>query len=81
MEKFAVELHTDATMEVSQLLAVRIRNFGGVLRELAPGAALDRNDLRMVFFRTCSRLAYLSTSCAAWWGRGGRWTESIWWTG
>ena len=47
-------------MEVSQLLAVRIRNFGGVLRELAPGAALDRNDLRLVLFRTRSRMAYLS---------------------
>ena len=45
--------------EVSQLLAVRIRNFGGVLRELAPGASLDRDDLRLVLFRTRSRLAYL----------------------
>lgn len=46
--------------DVSQLLAVRIGNFGGVLRELAPGAALERNDLRLVLFRTQSRLAYLS---------------------
>jgi YegS/Rv2252/BmrU family lipid kinase len=45
--------------EVSQLLAVRIRNFGGVVRELAPGASLARNDLRLVLFRTRSRLAYL----------------------
>jgi len=45
--------------EVSQLLAVRICNFGGVLRELAPGASLARNDLRLVLFRTRSRLAYL----------------------
>ncbi len=60
MEKFAVEMHPDSPMEVSQLLAVRIRNFGGVLRELAPGAALDRNDLRLVLFRTRSRLAYLN---------------------
>ena len=60
MEKFAVEMHPDSPAEVSQLLAVRIRNFGGVLRELAPGASLDRNDLRLVLFRTRSRMAYLS---------------------
>ncbi len=59
MEKFAVEMQAESPMEVSQLLAVRIRNFGGVLRELAPGASLDRNDLRLVRFRTRSRLAYL----------------------
>ena len=54
MEKFAVEVDRDAeqnngqgsALQVSQLLAVRIRNFGGVLRELAPGASLDRDDLR-----------------------------------
>ncbi len=60
MEKFAVEMPADSPIEVSQLLAVRIRNFGGVLRELAPGASLGRNDLRLVLFRTSSRLAYLS---------------------
>jgi diacylglycerol kinase (ATP) len=45
--------------DVTELLAVRISNFGGVLQELAPGASLDRNDLRLVFSRTASRLAYL----------------------
>jgi diacylglycerol kinase family enzyme len=45
--------------EVTELMAVRIRNFGGVLKELAPGASLDRNDLRVVFCSTASRLAYL----------------------
>ena len=44
---------------VTELLAVRIRNFGGVLRELAPGAALERNDLRLVICRSASRLSYL----------------------
>jgi YegS/Rv2252/BmrU family lipid kinase len=44
---------------VTELMAVRIRNFGGVLQELAPGASLQRNDLRLVFCRTASRLAYL----------------------
>jgi diacylglycerol kinase (ATP) len=68
MEKFAVEVDQDGVRddgrgsraEVSQLLAVRIRNFGGVLRELAPGASLERDDIRLVLFRTRSRLAYLS---------------------
>jgi YegS/Rv2252/BmrU family lipid kinase len=60
MEKFAVELERAGRREeVSQLLAVRIRNFGGVLRQLAPGASLERDDLRLVLFRTRSRLAYL----------------------
>ena len=46
--------------EVTELMAIRIRNFGGVLQELAPGASLDRNDMRLVFCRTASRLAYLA---------------------
>ena len=62
MEKFVAEI-TDGgpphPVEVSQLLAVRIRDFGGVLRELAPGASLERDDLRLVLFQTRSRLAYL----------------------
>jgi YegS/Rv2252/BmrU family lipid kinase len=45
--------------EVTELMAIRIRNFGGVLQELAPGASLERDDLRLVFCRTSSRLAYL----------------------
>ncbi|HTY84226.1 MAG TPA: diacylglycerol kinase family protein [Silvibacterium sp.] len=45
--------------DVTEIMAVRIRNFGGVLRELAPGAALDRNDVRLVVCRTASRMAYL----------------------
>ena len=46
--------------EVTELMAVRIRNFGGVVQELAPGASLDRDDLRVVCSRTASRLAYLA---------------------
>jgi len=46
--------------EVTELLAVRVRNFGGVIRELAPGASLDRDDVRLVLARTASRLAYLA---------------------
>jgi diacylglycerol kinase family enzyme len=59
MKSFAVEIAGEKPAEVSQLLAVRIGNFGGVLRELAPGASLERDDLRLVLFRTQSRLAYL----------------------
>jgi len=46
--------------EVTELIAVRIRNFGGVVQELAPGASLDRDDVRLVCCRTASRLAYLA---------------------
>lgn len=59
MKKFAVEIAGEEQAEVSQLLAVRIGNFGGVLRKLAPGASLERDDLRLVLFRTHSRVAYL----------------------
>jgi len=62
IENFAVEFAEEKQTrhaEVSQLLAVRIRDFGGALRQLAPGASLDREDLRLVLFRTRSRLAYL----------------------
>jgi diacylglycerol kinase family enzyme len=38
---------------------VRIRFFGNILRELVPGASLERNDLRAVMCRTASRNAYL----------------------
>jgi diacylglycerol kinase (ATP) len=51
--------------EVGQLLAVRIANFGGLLRNLAPGASLDRNDLRLVLFRTRGRWAILSYALRA----------------
>jgi diacylglycerol kinase family enzyme len=46
-------------LSVSELLAVRIKNFGGVLREFAPGASLHRNHLRVLLFETNSRLRYL----------------------
>ncbi len=44
---------------VSQALAVRISQFGGILKRLAPGAALRRNDLRLVIFKTASRVPYI----------------------
>jgi YegS/Rv2252/BmrU family lipid kinase len=51
---------TSRQVDVTELMAVRIRNFGGVLQELAPGASLDRDDMRLVFCRTASRAAYLA---------------------
>ena len=56
---FADGVNNHHYTDASQVLAVRIRNFGGVLRDLAPGASLERNDLRLVLFRTRSRIAYL----------------------
>jgi diacylglycerol kinase (ATP) len=44
---------------LTELLAVRIRFFGNILRELVPGASLDCGDLRAVMCRTESRNAYL----------------------
>ncbi len=46
--------------DVTELLTVRIRQFGGIIRELAPGASLDRDDMRLILCRTRSRLAYLA---------------------
>lgn len=46
--------------QVSQLLAVRVRSFGGAIRKFAPGATLLGRDLRLVAFGTRSRLRYLS---------------------
>jgi diacylglycerol kinase family enzyme len=45
--------------EVTELMGVRIRNFGGVVQELAPGASLDRDDMRLLLCKTGSRFAYL----------------------
>ena len=45
---------------LSELLAVRINFFGGILRELAPGASLGRNDMRLVLCRTGNRALYLA---------------------
>jgi diacylglycerol kinase family enzyme len=55
--------------QVSQLLAVRIRSFGGVLGEFAPGASLRKNTLSLMAFKTRSRLKYLSFLLAALAGR------------
>ena len=65
MSRFAAEYieigsEVPGSADVTELIAVRIRNFGGVVQELAPGASLDRDDMRLVLARTDSRLAYLA---------------------
>jgi len=64
MTRFRVKYSDSESREqqadVTEMLAVRIRDFGGVVRELAPGASLDRNDLRLILCRTASRLDYLT---------------------
>jgi diacylglycerol kinase (ATP) len=64
MTRFGVEFCENGSgqrqrADITELMAVRIRNFGGVLQELAPGASLERDDLRLVLCRTASRMAYL----------------------
>jgi diacylglycerol kinase (ATP) len=53
------------TALLTELLAVRIRFFGNILRELVPGASLDLPKLRTVMCRTASRNAYLRYVTAA----------------
>lgn len=63
MRRFEVEYSNGAGHKqqtaLTELLAVRIRFFGNVLRELVPGASLDCEHLRAVMCRTASRNAYL----------------------
>ena len=63
MRRFEVEYANGSghrqRASLTELLAVRIRFFGNILRELVPGASLDRSDLRAVMCRTASRNAYL----------------------
>jgi len=56
-------------IEVSQLLAVRVRSFGGVLNKLAPGASLRNGRLSLLAFQTQSRLRYLNFLLAVMAGR------------
>jgi diacylglycerol kinase (ATP) len=52
--------NTRCEPRLSEMLAVRINQFGGVLRELAPGASLARNNMRLVLCRTGNRALYLA---------------------
>ncbi|MGA8043809.1 MAG: diacylglycerol kinase family protein [Terracidiphilus sp.] len=49
----------DRNAEVSQVLGVRVRSFGGALGQLAPGATLHSESLRLIVFKTRSRYRYL----------------------
>jgi diacylglycerol kinase (ATP) len=74
MTRFRVEYMTSdvgppKSAAVTELLAVRIRDFGGVVRELAPGASLDRNDIRLILCHTDRRIAYLAYVTRALLGR------------
>jgi len=69
MRRFEVEYSNGSGHKqralLTELLAVRIRYFGNILRELVPGASLDLPDLRAVMCRTASRNAYLQYVTAA----------------
>jgi YegS/Rv2252/BmrU family lipid kinase len=54
---------------VSELLAVRIRNFGGLINEFLPGATLHHGKLRLAAFKTRSRLRYFGFMIPALIGR------------
>jgi diacylglycerol kinase (ATP) len=73
MRPFEVEYANGSGLRQSalltELLAVRIRFFGNILRELVPGASLDCSDLRAVMCRTASRNAYLQYVAGALLGR------------
>jgi len=59
------------TMDASQLLAVRISNFGGLVQDLVPGAALSNRSLRVIAIKTQSRLRYLQFMVAVWFRQHG----------
>jgi YegS/Rv2252/BmrU family lipid kinase len=73
MRKFEVEYANGSGEKrqetLTELLAVRIRFFGNVLRELVPGASLECAHLRTVMCRTDSRAAYLRYVAGALLGR------------
>ena len=73
MRRFEVEYsnHNGERHEatLTELLAVRIRFFGNVLRELVPGASLDYPHLRAVMCRTDKRSSYLRYVAGALLGR------------
>lgn len=59
---FEVEFQDGDTIRrerVSEVLAIRIENMGGLLRRLAPGASLYRDDLRLLLMKSRSRLSYV----------------------
>lgn len=67
--RMASEDGSTRTVRASQILAVRIRSFGGALGTLAPGASLYSGDLSLVAFRTRSKLRYMRFLLAVMAGR------------
>jgi YegS/Rv2252/BmrU family lipid kinase len=72
--------YTDANgtrekLTISQVMAVRITNFGSFMRRFAPGAALTRDDMQLVLFRTRRLWRYvaymLGVTAGAHWPVGG----------
>ncbi len=61
-EWFDTDSQRQRSEVVTQLLVVRIANFGGVLNRLAPGADLLRDDFRLVLFKTANKARYLRFS-------------------
>jgi len=62
MEWFSADVSaTDASerQPVTQLLVVRLHDFGSPLRDLAPGASLLQENFRVVLFKTSGRWSYL----------------------
>jgi YegS/Rv2252/BmrU family lipid kinase len=59
VEWFDTDQNASRSEVVTQLLVVRIADFGGVLNRLAPGADLLRNDFRLVLFKTANKARYL----------------------
>ncbi|MGD0888212.1 MAG: diacylglycerol kinase family protein, partial [Acidobacteriaceae bacterium] len=60
---------TPREVAASQLLAVRISNFGGLVGNLAPGASISNGKLRVIAFKTFSRVRYLRFLIAVLCGR------------
>jgi len=58
-EWFDTDVQQKRSEIVTQVLVVRIANFGGVLNRLAPGADLLRDDFRLVLFKTANKARYL----------------------
>ena len=56
---YQVRLDDGAPRQVSQLLVVRVRSFGGAVGTLVPGASLTSDKLQMLAFSTQSRWEYL----------------------
>jgi diacylglycerol kinase family enzyme len=55
---------------VAEMLAARVSDFPFPLRRVAPGAALTRDDMRVVLFRPPVRLRYLAHLTGAMLGMG-----------